>query len=354
MKQRRVAIIGCGRIGKMHAYAYARTPRVDVVGLADVQRARAEEMKATYGFSGAAVGEDYGAMLREQRPDLVSICLWTPLHLPVVRDVLAAGVRAVHCEKPMAPTWGEAQDLAAAARAAGAVLTFNHQRRFLPNFMKARELLASGRFGALQRMEAYNPANILDWGTHIMDLLFSFNAENPVRWVMGQIDARTTARWFSIEFEFAAEAFLRFENGVRAVVHSGDDKEINMGIRLHLEKGIIEVPAEHDLRAIEFARGQWETFTFPAVPDADRNNDAEVRAVANLLDALDSGAEPELGVARALRATEAIFAVYESARRRARIDLPLATRDSAFLSMRSAGVFGPAPAAPPPGPAAAR
>ena len=58
---------------------------------------------------GAKVYADYRALLTEQRPDVVSICTWPHLHREMVEAAVAAGVTAIHCEKPMAPTWGEAR-----------------------------------------------------------------------------------------------------------------------------------------------------------------------------------------------------------------------------------------------------
>ena len=63
--------------------------------------------------------------------------------------------------------------------------------------------------------------------------------------------------------------------------------------------------------------------------------------IADLLAALESGAEPELSSYKARRATELIFATYESARRRARVDLPLEIDDSPFQALLQAGEIGP-------------
>jgi 3-hydroxybutyrate dehydrogenase len=59
----------------------------------------------------------------------------------MVLDAASADVRAIHCEKPMAPTWGEAKAMHRAAAQKGVQLTFNHQRRFLEPFRLARRLL---------------------------------------------------------------------------------------------------------------------------------------------------------------------------------------------------------------------
>jgi predicted dehydrogenase len=65
--------------------------------------------------------------------------------------------------------------------------------------------------------------------------------------------------------------------------------------------------------------------------------DVVPRGILDLIDALKNGREPELSGQRALRATELIFATYESSRRRGRVDLPLDIEDSPFLAMRGEG-----------------
>jgi hypothetical protein len=62
----------------------------------------------------------------------------------------------------------------------------------------------------------------------------------------------------------------------------------------------------------------------------------------DIIRSLETGKEPELAARRALQAAEVIFAIYESSRSRARIDLPLQSRDSAFLAMLESGEIGPA------------
>jgi len=66
-------------------------------------------------------------------------CRVRPRNNRISRSI-CAGVKAIHCEKPMAPTWGESLKMAAACDKAGIQLTFGHQRRFLDAFRKAKEL----------------------------------------------------------------------------------------------------------------------------------------------------------------------------------------------------------------------
>jgi UDP-N-acetylglucosamine 3-dehydrogenase len=189
----RVGIIGCGRPWKTpgatgagmaheHAQGYKASPDAAIVALADINLDNARAFQDEHG--GERIYRDYQEMLAQEALDIVSISTWPHLHAEMVIAAAEAGVRAIHCEKPMAPTWGEAQRMVQVCEEHGAQLTFNHQRRFDSEYRKAKELLKVGRIGNLQRMEGGCP-DLFDWGTHWFDMLFFYNDETPAEWVIG-------------------------------------------------------------------------------------------------------------------------------------------------------------------------
>jgi predicted dehydrogenase len=100
--------------------------------------------------------------------------------------------------------------------------------------------------------------------------------------------------------------------------------------RLYGTQGIIEVGVADAALRVLAAGKDWEEHTLPE----DENGEVYiVRGVQDLVDALQDHHEPELSAAKALRATELIFATYESSRRRARVDLPLDIEDSPLRAM---------------------
>lgn len=339
MEDYSVAVIGCGKRGRRHAGAYAADPRCRITALVDVERDAAEECAGEHGPD-AAIYADHREMLAKEEPDVASVCLWTGLHLPVFRDCVDAGVRAVFCEKPMAPTWGESLQMARLAREHAVQLTFCHQRRFHPGNQKLREWIREGRFGEIRRIDMYSPRGLLDCGTHSLDQAGMFNMDAPIEWVMGQIDARELPLHYGIPREHVALGYVRWDNGVRGVLEVGEDRELPTGLRILGTGGFIEVSWNGEY-------GQSAVFEYPdwTPPQYERVN-AVAEAVQDNVDCLESGREPELSVEKAVRATEAIFAIFESSRSRARIELPLETTDSALESMIEAGEIGPQ-AAPP-------
>jgi UDP-N-acetylglucosamine 3-dehydrogenase len=339
----RVAIIGCGGRGRTHWQAYRSTGRCRLVAVSDVVRAQAEALAkaaaqdAGTADGGIAVYEDYEAMLREVRPDIVSVCTWPALHAPMVLAAVEAGVRAIHCEKPMAPTWGEARRMAEAARQAGVLLMFCHQRRFATAFKVARRLLREGAIGRLLRMEG-TCDNLFDWGTHWFDMFHFYNGEAPAQWVMGQVDLGAGRRVFGALVEEQGLSLVQFANGVQGLLLTGKGRpwpEVN---RLVGTDGVIEVqmPGPDGKWIPVRVRGVGDRYwRVPAVLPGDRPGPGgpEGDATADLLRCLEESGEPELGAAKALRATELIFATYESSRRRARVDLPLEVEGSPLLAM---------------------
>jgi predicted dehydrogenase len=335
----RTAFIGCGKRARAHAVGVVADPRLQVVGVTDINAAAAEAMKADFKFDAAAVFTDHPAMLRDLKPDVVITSLWTPLHLPVFRDCVAAGVRAVLSEKPMAPTWGESLEMAKLAETSGCQLTFCHQRRFARGNQVVRQLIAAGRIGAIQRMDLYSPPNLLDCGTHSIDQAMSFNSESPVKWVLGQVDTSKLLNWFDVQAEGMFVGTLVFANGVRASIQTGGpDADLPTGVRVIGSEGFIEVLWDGEIqKAIRYAEPGWLAPTL----EPEHKDEHMIAYVRDAVDALIHKREPELSYKKALRATEAIFAFYESVRRHQRVELPLTgVLDNPFLQMLEAGRFG--------------
>jgi UDP-N-acetylglucosamine 3-dehydrogenase len=333
MTRLRAAILGCGGRGRAHAAGYAAATNAEIVACADPAlenaRALAEKHAVPHVYA------DYRALLDEQCPDVVSICTWPHLHREMVDAAVAAGVKAIHCEKPMAPTFGEARAMHQAAEQAGAVMTFCHQRRFSPAFRAARDLIRGGAIGELVRMEGYC-SNFFDWGTHWFDMFHYFNEDRPAAWVIGQVDVSAPRQVFGVPVETSGISHVAWANDVWGLLITGRPPETprlgklveREGMVLHGTEGRIEVAVLNGPR-LRVRRFGGRADEEPALP---QTQDATVLSVLDLLECLQSGREPELSSRKALRATELIFATYESSRRRGRVALPLAIDDSPLLT----------------------
>ena len=336
----RVGIIGCGRplrtegatgfgMAHRHAMGYAASPHTRLVALADISRENAEAFQKEHG--GDAIFEDYNQMLAEADLDIVSVCVWPHLHAEMVLAAAPAGVQAIHCEKPIAPTFGEARRMLESCERNGVQLTFNHQRRFAPPFGVARRLVREGAIGDLQRIEGRCP-DMNDWGTHWFDMMHFYNDETPAEWVMGQIDTSEIRTIFGMAHESQGISHVRFQNGVEGLLMTSAAIEMGAAFRLLGSDGIIEFGAGRDggLRILNGQSSGWRDVN----PEGTMHDlDAVQKGIVDLVEALRDGSEPELAGRRAYRAAELTFATYESSRIRGRVDLPLEIDDSPLMQM---------------------
>jgi predicted dehydrogenase len=344
----RYAIIGTGipwktegatgfGMANPHYTGFMNTGQADLVSISDVRADHAALFMERHECK-PNVYSDYLEMLNREKPDIVSITCWPHLHADMVAAACSAGVRAIHCEKPMASTWGDAKRMKQAADAAGTILTFNHQRRFLDPFQKAKQILDSGEAGALQRMEA-TCGDMTDWGTHWLDMMFYFNNETPAKWVLGQIDSREEVRIFGALAEQQAVCHFKFENDVRATLYTGFEANVGAAIRLFCAEGVLEIGWDNpSLRMRTAGDADWRVIP---TTDGIHGGIAIDRACADLVRALDQpGYKPMLAAENAIHHTEVIFATFESSRRRGRVDLPLTEDDSALITMTKEGLIG--------------
>ncbi len=334
----RVGIIGCGRPWKsqgasgfgmshFHAQGYTASAETTIVALADINLENARAFQAEHG--GEHIYADYQEMLAQEHLDIVSICTWPHLHAPMVIAATEAGVKAIHCEKPMAPSYAEALRMVDSCQAHGTQLTFNHQRRFGAPFRAARDLLRAGTIGQLQRLEG-TCDNLFDWGTHWFDIFGFYNDETPVTWVIGQVDWRGGATIFGVSVEGQGLSLFAYENGVQGLLLTGHGTEHKLSNRLVGSDGVIEMTlGATALRVWGKGDTDWHEVQV-AQKTSDNLGELVGQGVLDAIDALKNGREPELSAGRALRATEVLFATYESSRRGGRCELPLAALASPF------------------------
>lgn len=326
----RVGIIGCGRprgasdatgygMSHWHAEGYAAANDCDLVALADINLDNARAFRADHG--GGSLYADYHQMLAVEQLDVVSVCTWPSLHTGMVAAAAEAGVRAIACEKPMAPTLGDARRMVSSCDDRGVLLAINHQRRFGDRFRKAKALLDDGEIGSLVRLEG-RCANLFDWGTHWFDMFNYFNDEAPVDWVLGQFDARDGKTLFGITMEGQGLSHFRYANGVHGLLTTGFESGTGAQLRLTGTDGVIEINPSPDV-ALRYWTTERTGWTPVDVNEPARGVELTKLGILDLIDALRSSREPENSGRRALRATELIFATYESGRQGSRIDLPL-------------------------------
>ena len=104
----KVGIIGCGGRGRAHAQGYQLSPDVEIVSCSDPVKDSRSSFVKQFGIDRSY--DDYQKMLDEEDLDFVSVCTWIRLHKDMIVNAANSGIKAIHAEKPIAPTWGEARE----------------------------------------------------------------------------------------------------------------------------------------------------------------------------------------------------------------------------------------------------
>jgi myo-inositol 2-dehydrogenase/D-chiro-inositol 1-dehydrogenase len=144
-----VAVIGAGRIGKLHAENLAlRIPEARVVSISDVNLAAAQEAAARLNIPHASA--DYRDALKDGI-DAVIICSSTDTHTQFIIEAAAAG-KHIFCEKPIDLSLKRIDEALAAVAKAGVKLQIGFNRRFDSNFRRVRDAMERGEIGQPHRL----------------------------------------------------------------------------------------------------------------------------------------------------------------------------------------------------------
>src|SRR5437879_4515388 len=140
-----IAVIGCGRIGRIHSENLAtRVPGARLAAVADIAGASAKEVAAQFHVEKATA--DYHELLADSAIRAVAICSSTDTHSRIIQEAAAAG-KHIFCEKPIDYDLERIHAALSAVEKAGVKLQIGFNRRFDPSFAKVRELVTNGAIG---------------------------------------------------------------------------------------------------------------------------------------------------------------------------------------------------------------
>ena len=148
----KVALIGAGRIGRVHANAIRRQPGIERLVVCDPDSASAA--RAASDFGAAASYDDVERMLDAERPNVVHVCTPPATHAAVALVALASGARVL-VEKPMVLGSDEVAQLAVALRERPGALCVDHNFLFEPEMITARGWVAAGQVGEVVAAEMF-------------------------------------------------------------------------------------------------------------------------------------------------------------------------------------------------------
>lgn len=163
-----MGMIGCGPRGKTVLECFLNEKDCQVIAVCDTQRARREDVKAmvdrSYGNQDCQIHTDFRELLARKDIDAVLIATGDRWHALASIMTAKAG-KDIYCEKPFSMTIAESRALADTMKRYGRVYQAGTQRRTIPNFIYAVELVHSGKLGQLRTMHAHTlePRTTQEW-----------------------------------------------------------------------------------------------------------------------------------------------------------------------------------------------
>jgi len=204
-KQIRIGVVGIGHLGNYHLQKYQKLENVKIVGVADVDRSKADKAAAAFGCT---VFSDHRELV--EHVDAVSVTVPTRCHHAVARDFLAAG-KDVLMEKPFTATLEEADDLLALAAEKDLVLQVGFIERFNPAIVALDKVIRQPLFIESHRLHPFVERGtdvdvVLDLMIHDLDLILHY-VRSPIR-SMEAVGVSVLSEKVDI-----ANVRLTFENG---------------------------------------------------------------------------------------------------------------------------------------------
>ena len=218
--------VGTGYFSRFHFDAWRRTANVEIVAACGLDLERTREIAATYGIP--RTHDDVAAMLDRERPDFIDIITPPATHLQLVRLAADRGI-AILCQKPLAPTFAEAQTIVQVAADAGVRLMVHDNFRFQPWHREAKQLLDRGAIGQLQTLscrtrlgDGWGPAAYLARQPYFRDMTRFLVFETGVHFIdvyrylggeIGQVFARLKRLNPAIKGEDSGVVLFDFTSG---------------------------------------------------------------------------------------------------------------------------------------------
>lgn len=138
--------IGAGYFSHFHYDGWLRIPEVEFTAVCDLEEAKVSGIKEKYGIPNSYT--DWMEMIEKERPDFVDIITPPATHLELCRAIAAKKVNII-CQKPLAPTFDEAQEIVRIAEDAGIRFCVHENWRFQPWYREIKKILTHGDIGEM-------------------------------------------------------------------------------------------------------------------------------------------------------------------------------------------------------------
>jgi predicted dehydrogenase len=286
-------------------------------------------------------------MLDHERPDFVDVCSWHQQHAEMVIAAAARQPKAILVQKPMAVDLGEADDMQVACERNGVKLLVAFQRPHHATWLAARDLIRGGAIGRVLQVQADDGGNLLNTNSHNIRLALFLMDEPSVEWVTGAVERTTDQVERGLPAEDACLGLAGCSNGATILIMGNLVRGLGQGCRVIGTEGVMEfdtahppdseIPSDAPMYMPEgpSARYNYEigkvryfgTATNGWVDVEAPWHDPWAHQCQEAIDWVEGRVDRPISSAERGRAVEEVMmALFESARKKQRIFLPLKTR----------------------------
>lgn len=345
MGKLKIGVIGIGVIATTkHIPNLLKREDIEVTALCDVDTEKCVKANKDFGLH-AKIYTDYKELCENKELDVVHVCTPNPLHCPMTLEALKNG-KHVHCEKPIACTYADAQKMITAAKEAGKKLTSGLQWRYNAAPLKMKEMVQNGELGDIyyvksqqlrpRRLPAYgvytnkdlNGGGVLmDGGPHSIDLPMWLTDNYEVESVRGVTfdkmkdfpEGNDLGPWDPENFdvEDTAMAMITMKNGMMIYMETAwitNMMQEAPGVIASIagtKAGVDMVGPtfECSVRTTKIVDGKLTT----EIKNLEEPVDMNAYDINHWIDAIQNGGEPAILPEQAATVTRVIEAIYESA-----------------------------------------
>jgi len=156
---------------------------------------------------------DIDLLLKNEIPDIVSICTWKDTHYKITKKCINFGIKTIVLEKPLATTANEGKSLINLAKKNSVKIIVNHRRRFDSEIIKLKKKINNGIIGKIKKINCSYVYGIQATGTHVVDTLRMLFVKEA-----GEIDSvigvKSDKKDFCSKDDINLDAVLIFKNGL--------------------------------------------------------------------------------------------------------------------------------------------
>ena len=344
----RVGLVGAGGIARAHASACRQLDCAELVAICDVSADALQRFGTEFNVSQRYL--DLDQMLAEADLDIAIISNWGVYHAQTgIQIAQSERVKAILCEKPMADTLGAAEQMLVACRRSGVKLAIAHQRRFLPAYTLAKNLIAQGAIGTVHLIQSFGGDGLPNYSSHQTDMYRYLLSDDECTWVMGNIERKTDMYERATRIEDCALGVFQFKSGPRALLLSDLVPNHFQGAKIFGSDGMIDMTTEQLLLMNADTGGKWQLhepdgkfFTLAEKGKRFEWDEGAAGQADELADWIEGKVETHRGAAEnGYKALQMIHAVYESARMHEKVVMPVRTRVNPLDLMVESGHLVP-------------